>query len=28
VLWIPSITNVLLLLSGNNQGGYGVVHKL
>jgi len=28
VLWIPSTTNVLLLLGGDNQGGYGVVHKV
>ncbi len=28
VLWIPSMANVLLLSSGNNQGGYGVVHKV
>jgi len=25
VLWIPSITNVFPLSSGNNQRGYGVV---
>ncbi len=25
VLWVPSMTNVLPLSSGNNQGGYGVV---
>jgi hypothetical protein len=28
VLWIPSLTNVLSLLSGNNKGGYGVVCKV
>jgi hypothetical protein len=28
VLWIPSITNVLPLLGGDNKGGYGVVHKV
>jgi hypothetical protein len=28
VLWIPSIANVLPLLRGNNQGGYGVVCKV
>jgi hypothetical protein len=28
VLWIPSITNVFLLSSGNNQGDYGVVRKV
>ncbi len=28
VLWIPSTTNVLPLLGGDNQGGYGVVCKV
>ncbi len=28
VLWIPIIENVLPLSSGDNQGGYGVVHKV
>jgi hypothetical protein len=28
ILWIPSTTNVLPLLGGNNQGGYGVVRKV
>jgi hypothetical protein len=28
VLWIPSITNVFPLSSGDNQGGYGVVHEV
>jgi hypothetical protein len=28
VLWIPSIANVLPLLGGDNQGGYGVVCKV
>jgi hypothetical protein len=28
VLWIPNIANVLPLLDGDNQGGYGVVHKV
>jgi hypothetical protein len=28
VLWIPSTTNVLPLLGGNNQGGYCVLHKV
>jgi hypothetical protein len=28
VLWIPSITNVLPLLGGDNKGGYGVVRKV
>jgi hypothetical protein len=28
VLWIPSTTNVPPLSSGNNQGSYGVVHKV
>jgi hypothetical protein len=28
VLWIPTMTNVLPLLGGDNQGGYGVVHKV
>jgi hypothetical protein len=28
VLWILSIANMLPLLSGDNQGGYGVVHKV
>jgi hypothetical protein len=28
VLWIPSIANVLPLLGGDNQGGYGVVRKM
>jgi hypothetical protein len=28
VLWIPSMANVLPLLNGNNQGGYGVVCKV
>ncbi len=28
VLWIPSTTNVFPLLGGDNQGGYGVVHKV
>jgi len=28
VLWIPSITNVFLLSSGDNQGGYGVVREV
>jgi hypothetical protein len=28
VLWIPNTTNVLPLLGGDNQGGYGVVHHM
>jgi len=28
VLWILGTTNVLPLSNGNNQGGYGVVHKV
>jgi hypothetical protein len=28
VLWVPNMTNVLPLSGGNNQGGYGVVHKV
>jgi hypothetical protein len=28
VLWIPSTKNVLPLLGGDNQGGYGVVRKM
>jgi hypothetical protein len=28
VLWIPSITNVLPLWGGDNQGGYCVLHKV
>jgi hypothetical protein len=28
VLWILSTINVFPLSSGNNQGGYGVVHKV
>jgi hypothetical protein len=28
VLWIPSIANVLPLLGGDNQGGFGVVCKV
>jgi len=28
VLWIPSITNMFPLSSGDNQGGYGVVHEV
>jgi serine/threonine protein kinase len=28
VLWILSIVNVLPLSNGDNQGGYGVVHKV
>ncbi len=28
VLWISSIANVFALSSGNNQGGYGVLHKV
>jgi hypothetical protein len=28
VWWIPSIANVLPLLGGDNQGGYGVVRKM
>jgi hypothetical protein len=28
VLWIPSMANVFLLLGGDIQGGYGVVHKM
>jgi hypothetical protein len=26
ILWIPSTSNVIPLLSQDNQGGYGVVH--
>jgi hypothetical protein len=28
VLWIPNTTNVFPLLSGDDQGGYGVVRKV
>jgi hypothetical protein len=28
LLWIPSITNVLPLLGGDNQSAYGVVRKV
>ncbi len=28
MLWILSTINVFPLLNGNNQGGYGVVHKV
>jgi hypothetical protein len=28
ILWIPSTTDVLPLLNMDNQGGYGVVHKV
>ncbi len=28
VLWIPSTTNVLPLLDGNNKSGYGMMHKV
>jgi hypothetical protein len=28
VLWIPNTTNVLQLLNGDNQSGYGVVCKV
>jgi len=28
VLWIPSIANVFPLSGGDNQGGYGVMHKV
>jgi len=28
VLWIPNIANVFPLLGGDNQGAFGVVHKM
>jgi hypothetical protein len=28
VLWFPSMANVFLLLGGDNQGDFGVVHKM